>query len=403
MPPDRWLILADDLTGAADTAIAFARRGWKASVGWGDAAPAEEREDEVLAIDAQTRGDADPESAAARHLALIRRHRGGRAGLFKKIDSTLRGQPAAELEASLRELGAVALVAPAFPSQGRTTLDGRVRLHGLPLEATPLWAREHSYPTADLRDVFGRDGAPARHATLETLHDGALPALIEAALAEGPCAVVCDAAEERDLALIVHAARPFADRLLWVGSAGLAHAIAGAERRHGAPPALPRVAGGILVAVGSRAEASQAGVATLVADPELRGVVITSAMLRAGLDAWQDTRQSVRASLERGQDVMVTISGLGAMDPTLPRHLAALLRGANPGGLIATGGETALALLEALGATSLGMVAEVEPGVPLCLAGTRPVITKAGAFGDAGTLGRCLAYMRRLRAMEMPP
>ncbi len=398
MPPDRWLILADDLTGAADTAIAFARRGWTASVGWGGAAP----EVEVLAIDAETRGVLEPEPAAARHLALIRAHRAGRTGLFKKIDSTLRGQPAAELQASLQELGAVALVAPAFPMQGRTTLDGRVHLHGLPLETTPLWAREHSYPDADLRGIFGRDGAPARHATLDALHDGALPALIEAALAEGRCSVVCDAAEERDLALIAHAARPFAERLVWVGSAGLAHAIAGAEPRHGEPPTLPRVEGGILVVVGRMAEASQAGVAKLADDPELRGVVSTSAMLRHGLDAWQNTRQSVQASLARGQDVMVTLSGLGEVDSTLPRYLAALLPGARLGGFIVTGGETALPLLEALGATSLGMVAEVEPGVPLCLAGALPVITKAGAFGDAGTLGRCLAYMRRLRAMEMP-
>jgi uncharacterized protein YgbK (DUF1537 family) len=411
MSPDRWLILADDLTGAADTAIAFAQRGWKASVAWGGTVPrdkvGDEASDEVLAIDAETRGATEPEPAAARHLALLRSHRAGRTGLFKKIDSTLRGQPAAELQASLRELGVVAIVAPALPTQGRTTLDGRVRLHGLSLETTPLWAREHSYPNADLREVFGRDGAPARHATLDALHDGALPALIEAALAEGLDqrrwgAVVCDAVEERDLALVVHAARPYAERLLWVGSAGLAHAIAGAEPRHGEPPALPRVAGGILMVVGSMAEVSQAAVVKLIDDPELRGVVITSAMLRAGLDAWQATRQSVQTSLERGQDVMITISGLGGMDPALPRHLAALLPGASLGGLIATGGETVLALLEALGATSLGMVAEVEPGVPLCLAGTLPVITKAGAFGDAGTLGRCLAYMRRLRAMEMP-
>jgi uncharacterized protein YgbK (DUF1537 family) len=398
MPPDRWLILADDLTGAADTAIAFARRGWKAAVGWGSAAP----EDEVLALDAETRGTADPEMAAERHLALIRAHRAGRGGLFKKIDSTLRGQPAAELRASLRELGMVALVAPAFPTQGRTTIDGRVHLHGLPLEATPLWAREHSYPNADLREVFGCDGAPARHATLDALHDGTLPALIEEAIAEGRCAVVCDAMEERDLALIVHAALPYGERLLWVGSAGLAHAIAGAEPRHGAPPPLPRIDGGILLVIGSMAEISQAGVARLTEDPALRGVVLTSSMLRAGPDAWQVTRQSVQAALARGEDVMVTFSGLGGMDPSLPRRLAPLLQEAKLGGLIATGGETALALLEALGATSLGMVAEVEPGVPLGLAGTLPVITKAGAFGNAGTLGRCLTYMRGLRAMELP-
>jgi uncharacterized protein YgbK (DUF1537 family) len=396
MSPARWLILADDLTGAADTAIAFARRGWAASVGWDNTAP----DDEVLAINAETREEANPEAAAARHLALLRAHGSGRTGFYKKIDSTLRGQPAAELQASLRELGRVALVAPAFPAQGRMTLNGRIHLHGLPLEATPLWAREHSYPTADLREIFAHDGTPAHHATLEALRDGALPMLIEAALAEGPCSLVCDAAEECDLTLIAHAAWPFAERLAWVGSAGLAHAIAGIGPRHGVAPAPPRITGGILLVVGSLSEVSRAGAAKLADDPKLRGVVLTSAMLRAGPDAWQDTRRSMRASLARGQDVMVTISGPGEMDPSLPRHLAPLLRGATLGGLIATGGTTALALIEALGATSLAMVAEVEPGVPFGLAGALPVITKAGAFGDAGTLGRCLAYLRRLRELE---
>ena len=49
------------------------------------------------------------------------------------------------------------------------------------------------------------------------------------------------------------------------------------------------------------------------------------------------------------------------------------------------------------------MLEEVEPGVPLGLARAMPVITKAGAFGDAGTLPRCLTYLRRLRAQETSP
>jgi uncharacterized protein YgbK (DUF1537 family) len=396
MLPDRWLILADDLTGAADTAIAFGRRGWKAAVSWGSTATKEE----VLAIDAGTR-EMQPEAAAERQLALLREHRAGRGGLYKKIDSTLRGQPAVELQACLSELGSVALVAPAFPAQGRTTLEGRMRLHGGPLEASPLWTREHRYPSADLREIFGRNGIPARHATLAALREGGLPALLEAAFAEGHCSVVCDATEESDLALVAHAALPHAERQLWVGSAGLAHAIAGIGPRHGPPPALPRVAGGILVVVGSMAEASQAGAVKLADDPELRSIAITPALLRAGPDAWRDVRRSIQTPLERGEDVMVMLAGCGAMDPALTRSLAALLREARPGGLIATGGATALALLDALGASSLRVVAEVEPGIPLCLAGALPVTTKAGAFGDIGAIGRCLAYMRRLRRLEI--
>ena len=91
----------------------------------------------------------------------------------------------------------------------------------------------------------------------------------------------------------------------------------------------------------------------------------------------------------------------------LARHLAELVRpaAAHIGALFATGGETALALLNALGVSGIRMVEEIEPGVPLGLTrGTLavPVVTKAGAFGDAETLRRCLSHLRRLRRTEMP-
>jgi uncharacterized protein YgbK (DUF1537 family) len=59
--------------------------------------------------------------------------------LFKKIDSTLRGQPASETAAALAHLkaqsgSAFGIFAPAFPATNRTTIDGRVVVGGRPLE-----------------------------------------------------------------------------------------------------------------------------------------------------------------------------------------------------------------------------------------------------------------------------
>jgi uncharacterized protein YgbK (DUF1537 family) len=89
------------------------------------------------------------------------------------------------------------------------------------------------------------------------------------------------------------------------------------------------------------------------------------------------------------------------------RRLADLLRPAAPhiGALFATGGETALALLDALGVHGIRLIEEIEAGVPLGVtrgALTVPVVTKAGAFGDAETLARCLSHLRRLRQLEVP-
>jgi 4-hydroxythreonine-4-phosphate dehydrogenase len=92
-----------------------------------------------------------------------------------------------------------------------------------------------------------------------------------------------------------------------------------------------------------------------------------------------------------------------AIDPGAARALAAALGrfaaplAARASGLLATGGDTARALLLALGATGMHLCGEVEPGVPLgFLDAPRrlPLVTKAGAFGNASTLSRCRAALR---------
>src|SRR5947209_20418216 len=94
-----WLILADDLTGAADCAVAFGRRGSAAVVTWGDANHLHGRHEPVLAFDAARRGLA-AEAAAARHVAVLASLPMSQRFLVKKIDSTLRGQRAAEVAAT---------------------------------------------------------------------------------------------------------------------------------------------------------------------------------------------------------------------------------------------------------------------------------------------------------------
>lgn len=412
MPPRRWLILADDLTGAADCAIAFARRGLPASVAWGRDPP----DDAVLALDADSRR-LPPGAAAARHRSLLQAHHRDGAALFKKIDSTLRGQPAAELAATVLDLrargrGALAIVAPAFPAAGRTVVDGRVRVDGRPLEQIPLWARDHSYPSADLGAALQGAGLRVRMAGLDAVRAG-LPEVVQAAIMACDDAVVCDAVTPADLDAVANATLPRAAELFWTGSGGLAEALAGrldGTRRH-----MPvEVTGGILFVVGSMAEASRAASAVMGADAAVHTERIPPAVLHQGADtpAWQGASGRIAHSLAAGIDVLVEIATAEAADlrhgTVLARQLAALLLPVAPGlgAVFATGGETALALLDALGVTGIQMIDEIEPGVPIGL--TRgalaiPVVTKAGAFGDAGTLARCLSHLRRHRRPETPP
>jgi uncharacterized protein YgbK (DUF1537 family) len=411
--PGTWLILADDLTGAADCAVAFARRGLSASVGWGAAA---RQADAVQAIDADSRR-LPPAAAAARHHALLDAHHRPGTGLLKKLDSILRGQPAAELAATIgflkqRGPGAMAILAPAFPATGRTTEGGRIRLNGMPLEATPLWARDHSYPNADLREVLKAEGLRTGLLPLDLVRAGpaAVSAQLRAALAEGIEVAVCDAVAEMDLETVALAGRSLGDAVFWVGSGGLAAALATAEAVPDAGrsrPELPRRPGGMLVVVGSVAEASRAAAAGLLAQGAVRGFSLPAAWLRPGAThaAAREAAAAIGAALRSGQDVLVDIAAEPAANLSrgaeLAGGLAALLApaAAGAGALFATGGETACALLTRMEVHGIRLVEELEAGVALGVtlgAHAIPVVTKAGGFGDAGTVARSLA---RLRAM----
>lgn len=412
----RWLIIADDLTGAADCAIAFAKRGMPAIVSWADGTVAEEVP--ILAVDTDSRRLLAIEAASRQQAVLKARHRQEQA-VYKKVDSTLRGQPAAEtaaLVAALRAAGrkTVAVVSPAFPATGRKTEGGHVLVQGKRLEETALWAQEHTYASASLPDVLATAGLRAVTVPLDVVRKGrtALGEHIIRAAREGVDAVVCDAATDADLKVIAAATLPMADRLLWVGSGGLAAALAELEPAVAMSPTPNRLdAGGILFVVGSLAQASRAAAVRLVGERQVRLVVVPPAVLLGdenGADR-DDLARTVAAALAAGEDVLVEIGP--SDDPDLRRgaemaaRLAGLLTSAGPqmSGPVATGGETACALLDKLGVQGIRLFEEIEPGVPLGVTignVVLPVVTKAGAFGGEETLVRCLDRLHALAAPE---
>ncbi|SFV07354.1 Uncharacterized conserved protein YgbK, DUF1537 family [Methylobacterium sp. 174MFSha1.1] len=411
-----WLILADDLTGAADCAIAFARRGRSARVQWGTAGSGAQdsgTDEDVVSHDADSR-QLGAEAAAARHAALLDRlHRPGRS-VFKKIDSTLRGQPAAELAATLAALrrhggAAFGILAPAFPATGRTTVAGRIRVQGRPLEETELWRRDHTYATGALPAMLeeaGLRGAAIALATVRAGGDVLRAALSDAARA-GAVAVP-DAETEDDLARIAEAglALDAQESLVWIGSAGLAHALAAQEAGPSAPAQeIAAGPGGILVVVGSLAATSRAA-ARRLAGATRHVAVAPDLLLGADEAARARCRDAVAAGLHAGDDVLVEVA-MGespnlALGPRLADALGAWLAPVAPhlGALVATGGETAAALLAHLGVDGLRLIDEIEPGVSLGL--TRgalavPIVTKAGAFGTEDTLLRAVHHLRAIR------
>ncbi len=172
-------ILADDLTGAADTAGVFARAGFRTVLGF---VGAQIDDVDVLVRSTGSRGmDANAAAAANLRAALAlqglpaerRPHR-----VYKKIDSMLRGHPCEELAAVLAGLRERrALIAPALPAQGRTTVGSRQLMDGVPLDVTLPSTIAHR---GDLSSLFACERSVPVHAVdLSTVRlSSALAALL---------------------------------------------------------------------------------------------------------------------------------------------------------------------------------------------------------------------------------
>lgn len=128
----RLAIIADDLSGALDTAAPFAARGGDARVVISLEALAATLEawqgqwPDVIAVNTESRHLKAEEAALRVREAVRLLTRATPKQWFKKVDSTLRGQVVAECTAVREALGLPLLLAPAVPTQGRTVRDAQV-------------------------------------------------------------------------------------------------------------------------------------------------------------------------------------------------------------------------------------------------------------------------------------
>jgi uncharacterized protein YgbK (DUF1537 family) len=355
-----WVIQADDLTGAADTAVGFGAAGLPTLVlPWRGAVPAAPPEAAVLAFDTASRElDADTAADRAGEVAhWFAGHCGERAWLYKKVDSTLRGNAAAELSAvehALCEAGrcpSLVVVAPAFPALGRTTVDGHQRWNGEAIDVARLLG-----PPDDTRVKR----------------------------------VVVDALQTADLEALADRVEALPERPLLVGSGGLAAAHAARRRGQSPPAARPRAAGPVLVVSGSRTP-----LAARQADVLGRRA---RSLTRVALADAEQAGSAAAHALEAGGDVLLT--GPAASTPdvagSLGRAAARALRTARPRLVIAVGGDTAHGLCAALGVEALWVEREAAPGAPLlrctCADGRDlRLVLKSGSFGEDDLLAQLVA------------
>ncbi|HWQ57201.1 MAG TPA: four-carbon acid sugar kinase family protein [Bryobacteraceae bacterium] len=327
------LALADDLTGALEAGAKFAAAGVRTVVTLGGNLPAGVP---VVVVDTQSR-HLPAEEAAGRVFDLARAaFEAGARMVYKKTDSTLRGNIGAELGAVVRASGGTELVyAPAYPAMGRTVRQGCLYVDGVPVSET-AFARDTLNPVSEssiVRVLAGQTSAPIR------VWDGETDADIEAA------------------------ARAAIPARMAAGPAAMAEALAALLplERTATPgwPAMRRA----LVVNGSLHEASRCQVAHARANGWSSGW------------PWRLLAKSDRRAVRQ------------------------TMQGGRPDALVVFGGDTAFGILRNMGLPAIEPIREILPGVPLSriARGGRNLylITKAGGFGPPDVLTRIRAIIEK--------
>ena len=345
------------MTGALEIGAKFCVAGIHSLV---SAKPVAARSAPVVVFDTETR-HSSPEFACQEIRRFVLDSGAVRPRLvYKKTDSTLRGNISAELRALADLFPAWRIgYAPAYPALGRTVKNGVLYVDGVPVAKTAF-----------------------AHDVLNPIHDSSVWAILEPQL---PCTIF-DGSTDADLAAAARTILSDERMRIATGPAGLAGAIAQQiDAPHSAPPPLPSVRS-CLVINGSlhRHSADQMQCA------EAQGFISTN--LGA---AWRILQRPYRSGATPAD--VATENG---------KYVLEQIASGAPDAVLVIGGDTAFAVISALGLPTLTPINEVVPGSPISrieaaqlgqvLPGRKRdllLITKAGGFGAPEAICRIRALL----------
>lgn len=423
----RCLIIADDLTGGADTGVHFSQRGLQTLFlssgkhdgldlsGYGNC--------DALVVNTESRG-MPPKPAFSAAASVLKTY--GKALfpiIYKKIDSSLRGNIGSEIDAVLQgsELP-MAFVAPSLPEQNRTLVGGIMMIAGIPIALTEMACdaispvRESYAPKLIRRQ--SRHRVAGIDLTRVAAGGGPLKKAVLQARDKGARIVVFDAVRREDLAHIADIALEMDTIPLLAGSAGLARELAvrlsrDREGIFSAPGTAAGTCNHLFVVSGSASAVTHRQLHKLEAHPRVSSFALPAAFLQNGAPGDRgpagEFRRQVARALEQGHAVLkmseervfpdncagppihARITGaLSSIARAVIRDFAAE-RGVGKLALVLTGGQTAISVLNLLGVKGLEIQGEILGGIVKSrvhgggLEGLE-VITKAGAFGEENAL-----------------
>lgn len=421
-------IIADDLTGADDTALQFHLRGANTQVVLDYSVfPENKANTQVWAVPTETRNlEASEAYEKVKQATKVLQDNLNVEYFYKKMDSTIRGHIAVEALAMLEVLEwDAAIVIPAFPQEGRTTIGGYHLLKGIPVERTeyardprsPIY--ESHIPTVLRNELQNEQDDLVDLIELRTVIKGAGPILmkINELIEKGVKLIVVDAMSITDIEQVVLAIEKSSYKLLPCGSAGCAQVLGNvwlpeSENHHQEKtiPSLPK-----LIVSGSATQTTAAQIQKLQDDDDIDNTYFIDLKMEDILEGITDDLVTrVSENLIKDNVVVVHTSDLTVDSKIISQilfenelsknqfvskigdYLASLTKKvllSRDAILITVGGETSFKCCKAINSSNLQIIDAISPAVPLCLdSKAQWIVTKSGNLGNSNALIDIIKY-----------
>ena len=429
-------VIADDLTGANANGALLTAKGFLSATCLGLAQwdPAGFAGYAAVAVSTDSRLLGKQDAWNAVYAAVKMFAAESPSLIAKRVDSTLRGNVGAEIEAALKAMDdtapagaqpAVAIVVPSYPSSGRIAAGGYLIVHGVPLQRSPI-AQDSATPiheTCVTSIIAQQTSLKTGFVPLKTVLAGAssCKAAITSLQADGCRIIVCDAVTDEDITTIAESLRNAPFRIVSVDPGPFTATLAAVR------VSTPRAAfdDRVLLVVGSTTELTRRQLEALrLAHPTHICKVDCNALLQENLREAEIRRvvEDLLASppeaevlgvctVERIEDIFPMEDVARSMGITsnqvsvrITQALSAITRrllehsDLRIGGLYTSGGEVTVSTIRELDAKGFSVRDEV---LPLAVYGRLiqglypdfPMVTKGGFVGGTESLVQCIEYL----------
>ncbi len=425
-------IIADDLTGANDTALQFFIKGSNTEIVFDT--------DEIIqnhpnvgtfALTTETR-NIDAKTAAKKVWESARKLKDNFSVeyFYKKIDSTLRGNIAVETLAMLDAIGYdAAVIAPAFIREGRITIGGYQLLKGVPIERTDA-ARDSYAPIYDsyIPDILKKKVNENLYDTIATIQlnivakgAGPITTKLNELVSQGKKLIVVDAVSAIDLEQIVLAITKSQFNILPVGSAGLANALGNVWLPENNKPPVQKVIPKLpkLILSGSKNSMTTAQINKLLLDDDINNVYCIDLKLQDILSndyaimADRIVQNFGKSNIvvahvskieeemleEKGKELLIdegiTKEALASMITDYLANISLNVKNKAECILITIGGETSYKCTNILNCGYLQVTDSILPAISLCMDSNAGfIVTKSGNMGSITALVDIINYFK---------